>query len=140
MKKLTYVISIPLLLISFSSVSKITDDKWVTKDHDLYTHTYHQGTVNESVSQAKNSLSKSINDNNNRANSGIAGVAALSAIPYSNEPLSVGVGVGSYRNGNAIAVGFSGSMPGTTIKTKVGVAFVNDSSPVVSGGFSMGFR
>lgn len=140
MKNLIYAISIPLLLVSFSSVSKITDDRWVTKDHELYSHTYHQGTVNESVSKATNSLSKSIDDNNKRANSGIAGVAALSAIPYSGDPISVGVGVGSYRNGNSVAVGFTGNIPDSSISTRVGVAFINDSSPVMSGGISMGFK
>ncbi|WHW34160.1 hypothetical protein P1831_22845 (plasmid) [Salmonella enterica subsp. enterica serovar Paratyphi B] len=52
-----------------------------------------------------------------RLNAGIAGVAAMSSIPYVAENnFSYGIGLGNYQNGNAIAAGIQYKMSVNTAK------------------------
>ena len=51
-------------------------------------------------------LDRKINHAEKRLNAGIAGVTALSSIPYSySNTFSYGIGIGNYQNGKAIAAG-----------------------------------
>lgn len=51
-------------------------------------------------------IDKKISKTAKQANAGIASVAAMTNIPYAtNTRLSAGLGIGNYRNGNAVAAG-----------------------------------
>ncbi|ECK2143573.1 hypothetical protein FQW43_28500, partial [Salmonella enterica subsp. enterica serovar Enteritidis] len=51
-------------------------------------------------------LRKSLKHTEKRLNAGIAGVTALSSIPYAaGNKFSYGIGAGNYRDGNAVAAG-----------------------------------
>lgn len=56
--------------------------------------------------QKLNQINTKINRLENHVNAGIAGVTAIASIPYINsEIFSLGVGIGNYQNGKAVAVG-----------------------------------
>ncbi len=74
-----------------------------------------------------------------RLNAGIAGVTAISSIPYVAEnSFSYGIGVGNYQNGNAIAAGIQYK---TSLNTKVRLNVSWDSShnTVLGAGFAGGW-
>ncbi|HAI4110713.1 YadA-like family protein [Escherichia coli] len=74
-----------------------------------------------------------------RLNAGIAGVTAISSIPYVAEnSFSYGIGVGNYQNGNAIAAGIQYK---TSLNTNVRLNVSWDSShnTVLGAGFAGGW-
>ncbi|HHR4101828.1 TPA: YadA-like family protein [Salmonella enterica] len=51
-------------------------------------------------------MRKNLEHTEKRLNAGIAGVTALSSIPYAaGNNFSYGIGAGNYQNGNAVAAG-----------------------------------
>ncbi|EBU8673669.1 hypothetical protein DLR41_27990, partial [Salmonella enterica subsp. enterica serovar Panama] len=68
---------------------------------------------NNAVAQSNNytdnrfgELRKSLEHTEKRLNAGIAGVTAISSIPYAaGNKFSYGIGAGDYQNGNAVAAG-----------------------------------
>ncbi|ECC9940169.1 hypothetical protein FNI05_22990, partial [Salmonella enterica subsp. diarizonae] len=79
------------------------------------TYTNHRAVQaeNNSVARSNNytdnrfgELRKSLEHTEKRLNAGIAGVTAMSSIPYAaGNNFSYGIGAGNYKNGNAVAAG-----------------------------------
>ncbi|QPR29851.1 YadA-like family protein [Edwardsiella hoshinae] len=60
----------------------------------------------QTLASANHYTDEKVNRTEKRLNAGLAGIAAISSIPYVNgNTFSYGVGVGNYRNGNAAAMG-----------------------------------
>ncbi|WP_370546399.1 YadA-like family protein [Edwardsiella tarda] len=60
----------------------------------------------QTLASANRYTDEKINHTESRLNAGIAGVTAISSIPYVHgNTFSYGVGIGNYRNGNAAALG-----------------------------------
>ncbi|WP_077999638.1 YadA C-terminal domain-containing protein [Edwardsiella tarda] len=60
----------------------------------------------QTLASANRYTDEKINHSESRLNAGIAGVTAISSIPYVHgNTFSYGVGIGNYRNGNAAALG-----------------------------------
>ncbi|EPK6162948.1 YadA-like family protein [Providencia stuartii] len=84
-------------------------------------------------------LDKKITKMEKQANSGIASVAAMSNIPYSlNTRFSAGIGLGHYRNGNAIAAGAQYQLK-KDLNLRSSIAWNNADSAVVGAGISIGW-
>ncbi|EFM0751987.1 hypothetical protein HIX98_004158, partial [Salmonella enterica subsp. enterica serovar Bredeney] len=91
--------------------------------------------INERFSQ----LGDKINRVEKKLNAGIAGVAAISSIPYVSENnFSYGIGLGNYSNGNATAAGVQLK---TSINTRLRLNVSWDSShnTVLGVGFAGGW-
>ncbi|HGG6428061.1 TPA: YadA-like family protein [Salmonella enterica subsp. enterica serovar Kottbus] len=96
---------------AISSANGYTDSKITDTKNELNTNIV--SAKKEAISSANNytdSRFKELNDKINKSekilNAGIAGVTAISSIPYVAEnTFSYGVGIGNYRNGHAIAAG-----------------------------------
>ncbi|MEQ1968029.1 YadA-like family protein [Xenorhabdus nematophila] len=74
-----------------------------------------------------------------RANAGIASIAAMANIPYSNElTFSAGLGVGQYRNGNAIAFGAQAKL-NKNINVRSSTSWNNSDGAAFGAGFSIGW-
>jgi len=85
------------------------------------------------------SLDEKINKNTDRANAGIASVSAMSNIPYTNHTtFSSGLGVGNYRNGNAIAVG-SQLKINDNVNFRTSISWNNKDSAVIGAGVAIGY-
>ena len=70
---------------------------------------------------------------------GIASITALSAIPeIAGKTFDVGVGVGSFKNSSAVAIGVH-YRPSDNNVFKLGVATAENSDPVIGAGFSCGW-
>ncbi|EGF9049869.1 hypothetical protein IDO00_004773, partial [Escherichia coli] len=95
--------------------------------------------LNNQSNQRFEQLNKKIERAEKRLNAGIAGVAAISSIPYVAENnFSYGVGLGNYQNGNAIAAGIQYK---TSVNTNVRLNVSWDSShnTVLGAGFAGGW-
>lgn len=140
--KNTKLVLLAISALAFSStlVAKPTDDTWVHNDNPYYDHVYHSGTVNEATTRASRDYNRLIDENKKKANAGIAGATALSSIPtVPNKYFSLGAGIGSYRDGGAVAVGFTANPQGTDLYIKSGFAITNESDPVFQAGFAYGW-
>lgn len=85
-----------------------------------------------------NSLDDKVNKTADRANAGIASVAAMSNIPYINSStFSIGLGVGNYRNGNAVAGGVQYHV-NNRVNLRASISWNNEDSAVVGGGIAVG--
>ncbi|HDX6504338.1 TPA: YadA-like family protein, partial [Escherichia coli] len=72
-------------------------------------------------------------------NAGIASVAAMTNIPYvNNQTFSAGVGVGNYRNGNAVAVGVQYKLNENT-NIRASSSWNNTDGAVIGGGIAVGW-
>lgn len=94
------------------------------------TYTNHRATQaeNNAVARSNNytdnrfgELKNQVDRNEKRANAGIAGVTALSSIPYSSgNKFSYGIGMGNYQNGNAVAAGVQFRVsPSTNVRLNI---------------------
>ncbi|MBD2824564.1 YadA C-terminal domain-containing protein, partial [Xenorhabdus szentirmaii] len=83
-----------------------------TKMGEYHVHSEKRfNTLETEMRQNFGKLDNKINQVGKRANAGIASVMAMSNIPYGNTGrFSVGVGVGQYNNGSAIAIGAQAKM------------------------------
>lgn len=74
-----------------------------------------------------------------RVNAGLAGVTAISSIPYvTANNFSFGIGVGNYKNGNAIAAGAQ-YKPFENTNIRVNTSLDNDNNSVVGAGLAIGW-
>ncbi|EHN6228755.1 YadA-like family protein [Salmonella enterica] len=94
------------------------------------TYTNHRATQaeNNAVARSNNytdnrfgELKNQVDRNEKRLNAGIAGVTALSSIPYSSgNKFSYGIGMGNYQNGNAVAAGVQFRVsPSTNVRLNI---------------------
>ncbi|WP_413492638.1 YadA-like family protein [Morganella psychrotolerans] len=74
-----------------------------------------------------------------RVNAGLAGVTAISSIPYvTANNFSFGIGVGNYKNGNAIAAGAQ-YKPFENTNIRINTSLDNDNNSVVGAGLAIGW-
>lgn len=84
-------------------------------------------------------LHREIRSVRNEERAGIASVTALSAIPdIAGKTFDIGVGVGSFKNSSAVAIG-AHYRPSDNSTFKLGVATAENSDPVIGAGFSCGW-
>lgn len=85
-------------------------------------------------------LKRQIDDNKKSADAGIAGVAAMAAIPQvlESQTFNVGAGVGSRSDQQALAVGFSARASQSTV-VKVAVAADTNSQWTAGAGIAVGW-
>ncbi|HCM61653.1 MAG TPA: hypothetical protein DIT05_03785 [Morganella sp. (in: Bacteria)] len=85
------------------------------------------------------SMEKRIDKNAKQANAGIASVAAMSNIPYTPDTdFSAGIGVGNYRNGNALAAGAQYQVR-RDVNLRGSVSWNDSDSAVVGAGLAIGW-
>ncbi|MEM8206320.1 YadA-like family protein [Morganella morganii] len=85
------------------------------------------------------SVEQQVNKNADRANAGIASVAAMANIPYTdNTRFSMGLGAGNYRNGNAVAFGGQLRME-NNVNLRTSVSWNSEDSAVYGAGVAFGF-
>lgn len=140
--KNTKLVLLAISALAFSStlVAKPTDDTWVHNDTPYYDHVYHSGTVNEATTRASRDYNRLIDENKKKANAGIAGALALSSIPSApNKVFSLGAGVGSYRDGGAVAVGFTANPHETDLYLKSGFSINTESDSMFHAGVAYGW-
>ncbi|CDL86954.1 YadA-like family protein [Xenorhabdus cabanillasii] len=84
--------------------------------------------------QKVNYLDNKIDRIEKRANAGVASVAAMSNIPYSNNTgFSLGLGLGQYRNGSAVALGIQDKL-NENVSLRLSTSWNNSGSPVFGAG------
>uniref|UniRef100_UPI00234A6440 YadA C-terminal domain-containing protein n=1 Tax=Providencia sp. PROV255 TaxID=2949943 RepID=UPI00234A6440 len=86
--------------------------------------------LRDSSNQRFKQLGEKIERAENRLNAGIAGVTAISSIPYaSDSTFSYGIGLGNYQNGNAIAGGVQfKTSPNTRVRFNVSLDSENNNA------------
>jgi hypothetical protein len=84
-------------------------------------------------------LSNRIQRAEKRLNAGIAGVTAIASIPYvAGNDFSYGIGLGSYRNGNALAGGIQKKLSPNT-NARLNVSWDSSSNAALGVGFAGGW-
>ncbi|OTA16949.1 adhesin [Xenorhabdus vietnamensis] len=105
-------------------------------------HVYSEKRFNALKSEMRQNvrqLDNKINRVEKRANAGIASVAAMTNIPFSNaNRFSVGVGLGQYHDGSAIAVGAQTKLT-ENINIKASTSWNNSDGAVFGAGFAIGW-
>ncbi|PHM57410.1 YadA-like family protein [Xenorhabdus hominickii] len=105
-------------------------------------HVYSEKRFNALESEMRQSVHKldnKINRVEKRANAGIASVAAMTNIPYSNaNRFSVGVGLGQYRDGSAIAVGTQAKVT-ENVNVRASTSWNNSDGAVFGAGVAIGW-
>ncbi|EGD1407204.1 hypothetical protein IAV70_004469 [Salmonella enterica] len=107
-----------------------TDERSVQTLNSANTYTNHRAiqAENNAVARSNNytnnrfgELNKRLEHTEKRLNAGIAGVTALSSIPYSSgNKFSYGIGMGNYQNGNAVAAGVQFRVsPSTNVRLNI---------------------
>lgn len=100
-----------------------------------------RGYTNEKFAQLKSSVdqnSRDIHENKREARSGIAGVAAMANIPQVvDQEFTLGVGLGHYKDQNALAVGGIWAVS-SRLAAKASVGFTSEDT-VVGVGVGIGF-
>ncbi|EDX6464894.1 hypothetical protein CBH50_003592, partial [Salmonella enterica subsp. diarizonae serovar 60:r:e,n,x,z15] len=107
-----------------------TDESSARTLESANTYTNHRAVQaeNNAVERSNNytdnrfgELRKSLEHTEKRLNAGIAGVTALSSIPYAaGNKFSYGIGAGNYQNGNAVAAGVQFRVsPSTNVRLNV---------------------
>lgn len=92
-----------------------------------------------SMNSRFNSVEQQMNKNADRANAGIASVAAMANIPYTdNTRFSMGLGAGNYRNGNAMAFGGQLRLE-NNVNLRTSVSWNSEDSAVYGAGVAFGF-
>lgn len=88
---------------------------------------------------ALKNMDNKIDKADKRASAGIASVAAMANIPYvTNHTFSLGVGVGNYRDANALATGAQYQITESAI-IRVSASWNTEDRGVVGGGVSYGW-
>ncbi|WP_340620428.1 YadA C-terminal domain-containing protein [Xenorhabdus siamensis] len=91
-------------------------------------------TLQSYTDQKVNYLDNKIDRIEKRANAGVASVAAMSNIPYSNNTgFSLGLGLGQYRNGSAVALGIQDKL-NENVSLRLSTSWNNSGSPVFGAG------
>ncbi|MLY07873.1 hypothetical protein DSG37_22575 [Salmonella enterica subsp. enterica] len=107
-----------------------TDERSVQTLNSANTYTNHRAiqAENNAVARSNNytdnrfgELNRRLEHTEKRLNAGIAGVTALSSIPYSSSnKFSYGIGMGNYQNGNAVAAGVQFRVsPSTNVRLNI---------------------
>ncbi|WP_052189649.1 MULTISPECIES: YadA-like family protein [Xenorhabdus] len=115
------------------SKERILGDKETLKNAKDYTDTRF-GELQSYTDQKVNYLDNKIDRIEKRANAGVASVAAMTNIPYSNNTgFSLGLGLGQYRNGSAVALGIQDKL-NENVSLRLSTSWNNSGSPVFGAG------
>ena len=127
--------------IAETKAAQVKTDK-VVADHSrtLANHESRIQDLEANTSANFKDLKRKIDDNKKSADAGIAGVAAMAAIPQvlESQTFNVGAGVGSRSDQQALAVGFSARASQSTV-VKVAVAADTNSEWTVGAGVAVGW-
>lgn len=127
--------------IAETKAAQVKTDK-VVADHSrtLANHESRIQDLEANTSANFKDLKRKIDDNKKSADAGIAGVAAMAAIPQvlESQAFNVGAGVGSRSDQQALAVGFSARASQSTV-VKVAVAADTNSEWTVGAGLAVGW-
>lgn len=127
--------------IAETKAAQVKTDK-VVADHSrtLANHESRIQDLEANTSANFKDLKRKIDDNKKSADAGIAGVAAMAAIPQvlESQTFNVGAGVGSRSDQQALAVGFSARASQSTV-VKVAVAADTNSEWTVGAGLAVGW-
>ncbi|HDC1927055.1 TPA: YadA-like family protein, partial [Salmonella enterica] len=95
--------------------------------------------LHNSTSLRFKQLDEKINRTEKRLSAGVAGVAAISSIPYVAEnSFSYGIGIGNYQNGNALAAGIQyKTSPNTNVR--LNVSWDSSNNTVLGAGLAGGW-
>ncbi|AKA61979.1 hypothetical protein Pm5461_114 [Proteus phage vB_PmiM_Pm5461] len=130
--KCMILLSSLLSFAAWSNFADYNDDKWISNG----SHTYHDGTVTETMNRYISSSSPVYD----KLYSAIAGTMAVTSIPIDyTKSFSIGVGVGGYKSGSALGVSVGGKPSDTNIIFKVNASFDNESNSSVGAGLSYGW-
>ncbi|MTC24739.1 hypothetical protein GKR64_17915 [Providencia sp. wls1938] len=103
------------------------------KQEKLQTQQFNQ--INTRVDQMENKIHQTARD----ANAGIASVAAMTNIPYTtNTRFSVGLGLGNFKNGNAIAAGAQYQVK-QNLNLRSSISWNNSDRAVLGAGIAYGW-
>ncbi|MBI6550330.1 YadA C-terminal domain-containing protein, partial [Xenorhabdus lircayensis] len=111
-----------------------------TKMGEYHVHSEKRFSALETeMRQSVRQLDSKINRVEKRANAGIASVAAMTNIPFSNaNRFSVGVGLGQYNDGSAIAVGAQAKLT-ENVNVKASTSWNNAEGAVMGAGIAIGW-
>lgn len=103
-------------------------------------YTDHRVEQMQSENNARfDSVDKRIDRNARQANAGIASVAAMANIPYTPDTdFSAGIGIGNYRNGNALAAGAQYQVR-RDVNLRGSVSWNDSDSAVIGAGLAIGW-
>ncbi|MBC8943622.1 YadA-like family protein [Xenorhabdus indica] len=119
--------------ISDETEKRISGDIKTLKSANDYTDQRFD-TLQSYTDQKVNYLDNKIDRIEKRANAGVASVAAMSNIPYSNNTgFSLGLGLGQYRNGSAVALGIQDKL-NENVSLRLSTSWNNSGSPVFGAG------
>ncbi|WP_244967779.1 YadA-like family protein [Xenorhabdus budapestensis] len=119
--------------MSDETEKRILGDKETLKNANDYTDTRF-GDLKSYTDQKFNDFDNKIDRTEKRANAGVASVAAMSNIPYSNNTgFSLGLGLGQYRNGSAVALGIQDKL-NENVSLRLSTSWNNSGSPVFGAG------
>ncbi len=97
----------------------------------------HKVTTDE-FNEAVGNINDSINSSNLTADAGASAATALASIPHATGANgAVGVAVGKYGTGRALALGFAGHKG--NVNYKAGVSFTNRDETAIGAGMSYNF-
>ncbi|HIE4304046.1 TPA: YadA-like family protein, partial [Proteus mirabilis] len=95
--------------------------------------------ANSYTDQRFSQLDNKISQVEKRANAGIAGVTAISSIPYVNsERFSFGMAMGHYRDAQAIATGVQ-YKPAANTNVRLNASWNNGGDTNIGAGFAVGW-
>ncbi|ASZ76374.1 hypothetical protein [Proteus phage PM2] len=127
--KITLVVATLTALLSINAMAS-SDNNWISPTPD---HTFHEGTVNESW----NMYNKDIDNKMDKMKAGFASSAAMNNIPLDfSKTITIGLGVGGYKSGSAVAVGFGASPENSNVSFKMSGAFDSESNTTVGTGLA----
>ncbi|HDF2343518.1 TPA: YadA-like family protein [Morganella morganii] len=103
-----------------------------------YTDTQFSRLDKKITSQVKHNAQR-IDNLEKKINAGIAGVTAISSIPYvTTNNFSFGMGIGNYKNGNAVAVGAQYALYEKT-NLRINTSLDNNKNSAVGAGIAIGW-
>ena len=103
-----------------------------------YTDTQFSRLDKKITSQVKHNAQR-IDNLEKKINAGIAGVTAISSIPYvTTNNFSFGMGIGNYKNGNAVAVGAQYALYENT-NLRVNTSLDSNKNSAVGAGIAIGW-
>lgn len=124
--------------VTAESQARVSGDASTLSSANKYTNDVFSNYYSDSERRLK-TMDNKINRLSNRMNAAIASSTAIASIPYVAENnFSFGVGVGNYKNGNAMAVGTQ-YKTSTNTNVRLNVAWDSSGNSTSGAGFSAGW-
>lgn len=137
MKKFKTLVAVLAVGLVFGASAATTNDRWESNtDYFGNKQVWHQGTVERSMYE----FDQKMKDEMDHVKGAFASASAMNNIPLDfNKNISVGVGVGGYKNGSAVAVAFGAHPEDTDVTFKMSAALDNKSNTTVGAGVAYGW-